>query len=88
METTVIVLSVICVALALLCLYLILYVYLTNKMLENKDLIITELQWRINLVNKSNALLEVTRKMKEFSEAISSMGTTVNEKGKVVAPGK
>jgi len=44
MTTTIIVLSVICAALALLCLYLLLYVYLTNKMLESKDLMIMELQ--------------------------------------------
>lgn len=73
MTTTIIVLSVICAALALICLYLLLYVYLTNKMLESKDLMIMELQRRVNLENQSNAFREATRKIKEFGTAISSM---------------
>lgn len=88
MTTTIIVLSVICAALALLCLYLLLYVYLTNKMLESKDLIIMELQRRINLENQSNAFREATRKIKEFGNAIRGMGAIIDEKGKVIIPGK
>lgn len=88
METTVIILSVISAALALLCLYLILYVYLTNKMLESKDLIIMELQRRVDLEKQSHAFRDATRKIKEFGNAIKSMGAIVDEKGKVIIPGK
>ncbi|MBB4034873.1 putative Holliday junction resolvase-like endonuclease [Dysgonomonas hofstadii] len=71
---TIIILSVISAALALLCLYLILYVYLTNKMLESKDLIIMELQQRVGLEKKISGdtiIYEVTKRLKEAIAAIS-----------------
>jgi hypothetical protein len=73
MTTTIIVLSVICAALALLSLYLILYVYLTNKMLESKDLIIMELQRRDSLKSEltlGTIIYEVTKRLKEAQSVI------------------
>jgi len=70
----IIVLSVICAALALLSLYLILYVYLTNKMLESKDLMIMELQRRDSLKSEltlGTVIYEVTKRLKEAQSIIS-----------------
>lgn len=72
METTIIILSVISAALALLCLYLILYVYLTNKMLESKDLIIMELQRHVDLEKQTSALKDVTNKFRAFADRLSA----------------
>lgn len=76
MTTTIIILSTACVLLFFLCLFLMLYLHLTNKMLQSKDLMIMELQKRISLECETGVLTEVAKRLADFGNEIRKMGAT------------
>lgn len=74
MTITIIILSTACALLFFLCLFLMLYLHLTNKMLQSKDLMIMELQKRISLEIESGVWAKAAKILTDLDSEIRKKG--------------